>query len=65
MYEILIERYKKTGWHIFLVPTLIVEGVFDKDEANRLFKSGHITISQGMNGRLIVLNIDKINIYEI
>ena len=55
----LLSIYAKTKWTFFSVRELQNEGVFNKDEANKLFKEGKIRKREGMHGDLIELIIDE------
>lgn len=55
MLEYLQIEFSKTKWPFFRVIDLIEKGVFDRDEANRLFREGKIRKREGMHGDLIEL----------
>ena len=59
MLKYLTEKYNETKWPFFLVTKLIHLGVFDKEEANRLYSEGKIRVRDGMHGKLIELIINK------
>ena len=59
MLKYLTDKYSKTKWPFFLVPKLIHLGVFDKEEANQLYREGKIRVRDGMHGKLIELIINK------
>lgn len=49
----LLTLYSKTNWPFFSIRSLINEGVFNKEEADKLFYEGKITKREGMHGDLI------------
>lgn len=59
LYFYLQEKYKETNFPFFGHGDLYIKGVFDKDEANMLFKEGKIKIRQGANGKIIELIVEK------
>lgn len=59
MLKYLIDKYNETKWPFFLVTKLIHLGVFDKEEANQLYREGKIRVRDGMHGKIIELIIEE------
>lgn len=59
MYDSLLSIYDQTRWPFFSVSDLQYKGIFDREEANILYKEGKIKIREGMNGKLIEIIIEK------
>lgn len=59
MYDSLLSIYDQTRWPFFSVSDLQYKGIFDREEANRLYAEGKIRIREGMAGKLIEIIIKK------
>ena len=55
----LIQRFKVTRFPFFGIGELHILGLFDKDEANKLFKEGKIKVRQGVSGKIIELVVKE------
>lgn len=57
MYKYLLSEYERTKFPYISLNEMIIKGVFNREEARKLYDEGKIKVHDGMHGKLIRLVI--------
>jgi len=57
MLEYILEEYERTKFPYISLNEMIIKGVFNREEARKLYNEGKIKVHDGMHGKLIRLVI--------